>query len=404
MTYRVGGFTLADILKDYFTIANIANEKRDSIVKKWTNASLPTCHPGEVAPLIVCLLSDSHGLEIASSPPKDSGHITTSVKTAALRPVVSVPSVTPSQHITILRSRASVTPTQNRVKILPSVKTLPSTPKVILKVVRTQSGTVSVQPSSTSSSSRRKIHSKPAHVTEISSNATASASPSLNIQRVFCNLMENAKTVADRINSDLGNGTNCEATLSQLDFPIPADIDQSSSSLLEQDMQDIINRLMNDVDSLGTKSPVKTGANAAAVALPLPSPSSSSSVATSVTPSRRTETNSGVAPRGRIPVKPTSNPSFESLPDEQVISYCSPAAKVVSPSTVVAKTLTGTTPASSSSSSTTIPSTFESPPKRPRLTARRSIARTWAKCRRVPCKFISVYSSVVFFSCNVLYD
>lgn len=54
----------------------------------------------------------------------------------------------------------------------------------------------------------------------------------------------------------------------------------------------------------------------------------------------------------------------------QVINYCSPAAKVASPAATVAKTLTRTTSASSSSSST-IPSSFELPSKRPRLTARR---------------------------------
>ncbi|KAL5103044.1 hypothetical protein TcWFU_002494 [Taenia crassiceps] len=375
MTYRVGGFTLTEILRDYFTIANIANEKRDSIIRKWTNASLPTCHPGEVAPLLVCLLSDCHGIETASSSPQDIGHITAPIKTQALRPVIPVPSARSSQHITILRSGTSADSTQSRVNVIPSVKTLSSTPKVILKVVRTQSGTLSAQPSSNSSSSRRKIHSKPAHVTEISSSATASAVPSLNIQRVFCNLVENAKTVADRINSDLGNGTNSEATLSQLDFPIPTDIDQSSSSLLEQDMQDIINRLMSDVDNFGTKSVVKTGADTATVAHPLPSPSSSPSVAASATTSKRTTINSGVAPRGRIPVKPTSKPSFEPLPDE-----------AVSPATAVAKPFTRTTSATSSSSSAITPSPFEPPPKQPRLTARRSIARTWAKIRHVPCE------------------
>lgn len=184
-----------------------ANEKRDSVIKKWTNASLPTCHPGEMAPLLARLLFDSSAIETASPSSQDPGHITASIKTPALRPVVPVPSTSSPQHITILRPRTSVDSTHNQMKIIPSIKTLPSTPKVILKVVRTQSGMVSNQPPLTSSSSRRKIHSRwvisgfifsltfvrsrfvigsflfrPAHVTEISSNATASAGPPLNIQ------------------------------------------------------------------------------------------------------------------------------------------------------------------------------------------------------------------------------
>ncbi|VDM18131.1 unnamed protein product [Hydatigera taeniaeformis] len=334
MTYRVGGFTLAEILKDYFTIANIANEKRDSIIKKWNSASLPACHPGEMAPLLVCLLSDTLEVRTSPSSSQDRSCITAPAKKSTLTPVVSVPSAGSNQRITIINPGASVAPTQNRVKIIPSAKALPSTPKVILKVVRTQPIAASVQSSSTSSSSRRKIHSKPAHVTEIESTPTASSRSPLNIQRVFCNLAENAKTVADRINSDLSSGATCESSLSHLDFPIPADIEQSSSGLLEQDMQDIISRLMDDVDSLGAKSPMKTGANAVAVATPSSSPSSS--VVTSVVPPGRTDITAGVIPRGRVPVKPTSNPSFDSPPDE-------------------------------------------------------SLARTWAKSRRVPCKFSSIF-------------
>ncbi|CDS43527.1 protein FRA10AC1 [Echinococcus multilocularis] len=376
MTYRVGGFTLVEILKDYFTIANMANEKRESIIRKWTDASLPNCHPGEVAPLLVCLFSDSHAIETALSPPQGPGHITTPVRTPTLTPVVSLPSTGSPRRITVLRSKALTTSTQNRVKLVPSVRTLSSTPRVVLKVVRTQSGTVSAQSSSTSpSSSRRKIHSKPVHVTAIAANPAVSSDPSLNIQRVFCNLAANAETVANRINSNLGNGASCEASLSQLDFPLPAEIDQGSLSLSEQDMHDFINRLLSDVDSLGSKSPVKTGAGTAAVA-PL-SPPPSSTVTATVIPSGRTETTSGVTPRGRIPVKPASNPSFESIPDE-----------VTSPATTATETLTRTISASSSSftTSTTIPSNFKSPPKRPRLTARRALTRMWARSQRVPCE------------------
>uniref|UniRef100_A0A915EXF3 Tr-type G domain-containing protein n=1 Tax=Echinococcus canadensis TaxID=519352 RepID=A0A915EXF3_9CEST len=394
MTYRVGGFTLVEILKDYFTIANMGkssyfmpNEKRESIIRKWTDASLPNCHPGEVAPLLVCLFSDSHAIETALSPPQGPGHITTPVRTSTLTPVVSLPSMGSPRRITVLRSKALTASTQNRVKLVPSVRTLSSTPKVVLKVVRTQSGTVSAQSSSTSpSSSRRKIHSKPVHVTAIAANPAVSEDPSLNIQRVFCNLAANAETVANRINSNLGNGASCEASLSQLDFPLPAEIDQGSLSLSEQDMHDFINRLLSDVDSLGSKSPVKTGADTAAVA-PL-SPPPSSTVTATVIPSGRTETTSGVTPRGRIPVKPTSNPSFESIPDEQAVNYCFPATKVTSPATTATETLTRTTSASSSSftTSTTIPSTFKSPPKRPRLTARRALTRMWTRSQRVPCE------------------
>uniref|UniRef100_A0A5K3EQM4 LisH domain-containing protein n=1 Tax=Mesocestoides corti TaxID=53468 RepID=A0A5K3EQM4_MESCO len=278
ITCRVGGVSLVNLLEDYVNVVNLINEELESEVIAFPMSTASVCRPGEAVGALRGLLSRKAGSArgsnsrpniVISAPSVRSGPPFPATPPQPATRFLRISSATSQRsslgigvnpvRLATIRSSTPGIPSQ-RIAFFPNpIRALPA-PQVTFKVI----GTSSPSPSS----SRRKRHEKPIHVSDDPPNVleeetgnpstlpTSVADDEVDIERVISNLVANAETVANRINTNLstvGGGDAPEpppiSTSSQsLDFPLPPELNQSTTNILEQSLDDFIDELLREID------------------------------------------------------------------------------------------------------------------------------------------------------------
>ncbi|KAM7533370.1 hypothetical protein Aperf_G00000123353 [Anoplocephala perfoliata] len=269
---RVAGFTLDDILRDYFDIINTVNDKRDSSMVGYGPSDLPFCRPGDAVTLLKHFLYESKKkpcVKHASTLCNLTNFTTSSVPTITHNRIISIPRTVNPGHITVIRTRnypQSIPISLEVLTTVPPVNTpqtanianssinslQPVTPQLAITAPRTPESNASIPvttspidttPTSVNNSSSSSSRRKPNRVRRTSGHASSASNTSptkdlsLDFERVLCSVAANAETLANKINSNLA------------EVDIPGEMSNFMlhyNGLSESDFDEIYRKLVED--------------------------------------------------------------------------------------------------------------------------------------------------------------